>query len=178
MKKLILFLLINISLLGFNYDNLLLKAQANIYPKLILLDKDIDKKLYNNTIIFTIVYHDSDYEKAKELEELIYKNYQEHLGSYKLKIQIKEFKDIKDNIKTTAIYILKGLDSQVRSIIKKAQKLHVITFSYELKYLKKGALISLHIEDETNIYFNNEINKLYKIKFLDIFYQVVRYYHD
>jgi len=178
LKKVLLFIFIlKLSLLSYNYDKLLLKAQTSIFPRLILLDHDISKKTYNNTIILTLVYHPSDIQKVKDIQKCIEKKYKK-LDRYKLKVQIKEFKDLDESIKTSALFILKSVDEDIKKSVEIAQKKHIILFSYELDYLKKGALISLYIEDESNIYFNNKANDIYKIEFLDIFYQIVRFKSD
>lgn len=179
LKKILIFLfIVKVFLLGYSYNNLLLISQAKIYPKLILFDKDIDKKTYENSIVLTIIYHSSDQEKAKELQKLIQDQYKAKLENYTFKVILKEFDETDDYMIASSIYMLNGTEKEIQKIISIAQKRHIILFSYELNYLKKGALISLHIEDEPNIYFNNKINKLYQIKFSDIFYQIVRFRSD
>ena len=71
MKK-ILFLyltLINVAF-GYHYDDIVLKAQASIFPKIILLDKKIQNKLIDGKIVYTIVYNKSDYNTALSIEKL------------------------------------------------------------------------------------------------------------
>ncbi len=70
MKK-ILFLyltLLNIAF-GYNYDDLVLKAQASIFPKIILLDKKIEDKKIDGKIVNTIVYDKTDYDTAISIEK-------------------------------------------------------------------------------------------------------------
>ena len=87
MKKIGLLLIIfSVTLFGYEYDKLLLKAQSNIFPKLILLDEDISKKVLNKEIVFCIVYHQSDYIKSMQIKETIEKRYKKSLEGYKLKI--------------------------------------------------------------------------------------------
>ena len=109
MKKSILLLsLFFTTLFGYEYDELLLKAQANIFPKLILLDKDISKKVLNNQIVFCIVHHASDRIKSENIKSIIEKKFGNKIERYHLKIILKEFDEIKNGSNINAFYILQG----------------------------------------------------------------------
>lgn len=75
MKKLIFLCIIFVNLAyGYSYNDILLKAQASIFPKVMLLDKKLDTKLVGGKIIYTIAYEQSDYNTALEVNKLIDKN--------------------------------------------------------------------------------------------------------
>jgi hypothetical protein len=172
MKKiLILFFSIINFLYSYNYDNLLIDAQIKLYPKLILLDKNYYTKTINNKIHITIVHHYSDYQKALEIKQKIEK-------IHTIDTDIKEFSQINNSIKTSALYILKGEDFHIKNVTTIASKKHIPTFSYDIEDLKYGCLISLYIEDTPIIYFNTNIHKKYDIDFSELFYQIVRFKDD
>jgi hypothetical protein len=173
MKKIwiLIFSIINF-LHCYNYDNLLIDAQIKLYPKLILLDKNHNKKTINNKIHITIVHHHSDYQKALEIKRKIEKTHPV------VTAEIKEFSQIDNNLKSSALYILKGEDKDIEKVTKIASKKHIPTFSYDIEDLKHNCLISLYIEQTPVIYFNNKVHKKYGINFSDLFYQIVRFKDD
>ncbi len=166
------------TLFGYEYDKLLLKAQANIFPKLILLDQDISKKVIDKEIVFCIVYHPSDRIKSIQIKKMIEDKFGDSLEDYKLNIVLKQFNKIKNDDKSTAYYILQGASKKVKRISDIAQKNRAPVFAYEPLYFRDGALISLVIQNESTIYFNKKVHKSYDINFVDIFYQVVRFSND
>jgi len=173
-----LLFLIKSSLFGYNYDWVLLKAQANIYPKLIVLDNNVEEKLINNTVILTILYDPSDHQKAKELKEYINSLFHHKLQRFSFDVKLKEFSKLDEQTQATAFYALKAPPKDIKHAISIAQKKHLILFSYDLEDLKKGALISLYIDNQSTIYINNRVSKLYGIDFSDIFYTIARFKDD
>jgi len=176
-----LFLLLSLlytTLFGYEYDKLLLKAQSNIFPKLILLDKDISKKVSNNEVIFCIVHHTSDLIKSIKIKKLIENKYGKYLEKYKLKIVIKEFDEIKKDDKVNAYYILQGSRTKIKKVCKIAQKNNIPTFAYDPLYFYTDALISMEIQNNSTIYLNKKALKKYNINFADIFYQIVRFFDE
>ncbi len=166
------------TLFGYEYDKLLLKAQANIFPKLILLDQDISKKVIDKEIVFCIVYHPSDRIKSIQIKKMIEDKFGDLLEDYKLNIVLKQFDEMKDDDKSTAYYILQGVSKKVKQVCDIAQKRKVPTFVYEPLYFKNGALLSLAMHNESTIYLNKKVHKSYGINFVDIFYQIVRFSND
>ena len=57
MKKVLLLLVIVQSMLfGYNYDDLLIRAQTALFPKILLLDKNLEKKLVDGKIVYLVAY--------------------------------------------------------------------------------------------------------------------------
>jgi len=175
MKK-ILFLyltIINIAF-GYNYDNVVLKAQASIFPKIILLDKKIEDKLIDGKIVYTIVYDKTDYFTALSIEKFINKNFQGHLGAYTYKINLVDLEDFSQETQTSAIYVL-NLKEHIEKTARIAREKGIISFSYDINNLKKGLMFSLVIEKSTVLYL--EKGNLYtkKIDFVEALLQMVRF---
>jgi hypothetical protein len=180
MKKFIIFcsIFFTTTLFGYKYDNLLLKAQANIFPKLVLLDKKIAQKALNNEIVFCIVHHPSDTIKAKNIQESIEKRFGNRLEQYKLKVITRTFDNVRRYERVNAYYILQGPLDKVKKITDIAKEKQSPTFSYDPFYFKADVLLSMTIENSSIIYLNPKVLKKYKLDFVDIFYQLVRFYDD
>ena len=175
MKKILLSLtFLQIFLLGYEYDDLTIKAQTSVFPKLILLDQDVSQKLIDNQIIFSIVYEDGDKQDALRIKSLIEKQFKNKLGKYGLKVVIKSYEEIKDQ-KSTAYYILNSKDSNMQKVAQIGIDNHLIVYTYDKNYFQNNILVSLAIKDSTIIYLNKEMLKNYKINFVDAFYQIVKF---
>lgn len=175
MKK-ILFLyltLVNI-VFAYNYDDVILKAQASIFPKIILLDKKIEDKLIDGKIIYTVVYNKDDYLTALSIEKFIDKNFQGQLDKYDYKINLVEFENFSLKTEASAIYVLNQSD-QIENIATIAREKGIISFSYDINNLKKGLMFSLVIEKSTVLYLKKEILFTKKIEFVDALLQMVRF---
>jgi len=175
MKK-ILFLyltLINI-VFAYNYDDVILKAQASIFPKIILLDKKIEDKLIDDKIVYTIVYDKSDYITALSIQNFIDKNFKGHLDTYEYKINLVDFENFSEKTNSSAVYVL-NLSERVEKIAKIAREKGIISFSYDLNNLSKGLMFSLVIEKSTVLYLKKEILFTQKIEFVDALLQMVQF---
>lgn len=175
MKKIVLLSLIFVNIAyGFSYNDILLKAQASIFPKILLLDKKLDNKLINKEIVYTIVYEKIDYLTALEISNFIDKNYNGYFGKYPYSINLVQFSDISTQIQASAIYVLNS-DKNIRKIVDIAKTKGVITFSYDIDNLKEGLLFSLMLEKSTVIYLNKENLYTKDINFVDPLYQIIKF---
>jgi len=175
MKKIVLLSLIFINIAyGFSYNDILLKAQASIFPKILLLDKKLDNKLINKEIVYTIVYEKIDYLTALEISNFIDKNYNGYFGKYPYSINLVQFSDISTQTEASAIYVLNS-DKNIRKIVDIAKTKGVITFSYDIDNLKEGLLFSLMLEKSTVLYLNKESLYTKDISFVDPLYQIVKF---
>ncbi len=175
MKK-ILFLyltLLNIAF-GYNYDDLVLKAQASIFPKIILLDKKIEDKLIDGKIVYTIVYDKTDYDTALSIEKFINKNFKGQLDRYEYKINLVDLESFAHDTEASAIYVL-NLKEHVEKIATIARIKGIISFSYDINNLKKGLMFSLVIEKSTVLYLEKENLYSKKVDFVDALLQMVRF---
>jgi len=175
MKKILLLLFIFINLAyGYTYDNLLLKAQASIFPKIIMLDKKLESKLVDGKIIYTIVYEKDDYETALEIEKFIDEKYNGHINDYLYKINLVEFSHLTKETQTSAIYSLNS-EKQIKKVAEVARQKGVVTFSYDIDNLKNGLLFSLVLEKSTVLYCNKNNLHSQDISFVDSLYRIVKF---
>ena len=164
MKRIVFFYLTLLSFaFGYNYDDIILKAQASIFPKILLLDKKIENKLIDGKIIYTIVYNKSDYQTAVYIEKFINNNFNGQLDKYNYKVNLVDFTNFSQQTEASAIYVL-NLEEHIEKIATIAKEKGIISFSYDINNLKKGLMFSLVIEKSTVIYIEKEnlhTNKIY-----------------
>lgn len=175
MKKFILLLLTLVNLaFAYNYDDVLLKAQASIFPKIMLLDKKLPSKLIDGKIVYTIIYDKTDYLTAVEIKDFINTKYKGHLDKYDYKINLVEFDNFSDKTEASAIYVLK-LGKYVKQIADIAKIKGVISFSYDIDNLRQGLMFSLSIEKSTVLYLERENLYTKKVDFVDSLLQMVKF---
>lgn len=175
MKKFILLYLTLVSLaFAHNYDDVLLKAQASIFPKIMLLDKKLENKLIDGKIVYTIVYDSSDYLTAIEIKNFINAKYNGHLDKYDYKVNLVNFADLSNDTEASAIYVL-NVGDYVNHAAKIAKNKGVISFSYDIDNLKKGLMFSLTIEKSTVLYLEKENLYTNRVDFVDSLLQMVKF---
>jgi len=161
-------------LFGYSYNELLIKAQSNIFPKILLLDKMLEDKLVDGKVVYTIICEDNDFHTANHVRKLVDNKYKQKLGKYELEINVIRYSELSNKTRATAIYALnssKGID-KVREL---AGTSGFMTFAYDIGNLKRGLLLSLMVEKSTVLYLNKRGLKGHKVDFVDSLYQIVRF---
>ena len=156
------------------YDHLLLRAQASIFPKIVLLDKHLDKKSTDDVINISIVHKEKDAYIAQQLLSSIKDKYGDNLGTKKLLVTFNSFDDIDKNSPATAYIVLQGSGKELKKAISFASTNNRIVFSYSYTDFKHNALISLYVKEKTYIYLNKSAVQLYDIRFLPMFYKLTK----
>lgn len=175
MKKILFIYLTLLSFaFGYSYDDLILKAQASIFPKIILLDKKIENKLIDDKLVYTIVYDKDDYHTALSIKDFIDKNFQGRLDKYNYKINLVDFENFSMETEASAIYVL-NLKEPIEKIANIARAKGIISFSYDINNLRKGLMFSLVIEKSTVLYLEKENLYTKKIDFVEALLQMVRF---
>ena len=175
MKKIILSLFfLSITAFGFDYNEILLKTQATIYPKIILLDKNLNNKLVNGKIIYTIIYDHEDYQTALNIKAFIDKTYNGFFDTYPYEIKLIHCVDLSTQTDTTAIYVLNTC-VDVKYLADIAKEKGIISFAYDINNLGKGLLFSLNIERSTVFYLNKEKASSSNVDFVTPLLQMVKF---
>ena len=156
------------------YDPLLLRAQASIFPKIVLLDKDISKKTTGDKVVFTIVYKEQDKKVAHQFKDLIKDKYRSSLGNKGMVINLTTFEDFDYASNASAYILLQGPKDLFKKVVSHASINNRILFSYSYTDFKYDALISLYVKEKTYIYLNKSSVKLYDISFSPIFYKIAK----
>lgn len=175
MKMLLLIpFLLATTLFGYSYNDLLLKAQSTIFPKILLLDKKLGEKLVDGKIVYAVACEDNDYHTAVKICDLVDSKYKNRLGSYELEVKVVKFSELSDKTKVTAVYALNS-GTGIEKISRLAESSGFMTFAYDIDNLKHGLLLSLMIEKSTIIYLSKQNLQSHKVDFVDSLYQIVRF---
>lgn len=155
-------------------DPLLMRAQAAIFPKIILLDKDLGEKTAANVVVIKIVHASTDRESALEMRRLIEKEYQNNLGGNPLRVETVMFDEFEGREPATAYILMSGPAALHQKITQYASGLRRLVFSYDYKDMKNNALVSLMMKEKTYIYLNKGAMQQYDVRFLPLFYKIVK----
>ena len=155
------------------YDALLLRMQASIYPKIAMLDKKIQNKRVNDDIIFVIAHAKNELQYANNLKKLINDEYKGKIGEHQLIVNTSEFMKLDNSTPATAFIFLKGSRKMHAYVTDIASRNNRISFSYDHNDLKNNSLISLLIKEKAYIYLNKPVMSEYQIDFLPLFYKIV-----
>jgi len=156
------------------YDPLLLRAQASIFPKIILLDKLLDQKTPNNEVVLIIVSESEKNDAELQLKSLIEEKYKSSLGNKKLTVKVFSIKDSINEPIATAYIVLQSSESVFNQVVSQAASQDRIVFSHSYTDFKHNALISLLVKEKTYIYLNKSAVQLYDIKFSPVFYKITK----
>lgn len=155
-------------------DPLLLRAQATIYPKVVLLDKDLSEKTTGNTVVIKIVHQTSDRDDALTMRNLIENEYRHNLGGNPLRIDTVTYDEFDAQEVATAYILMSGPASAHQKITQHASSHRRVVFSYDYKDMKNNSLVSLLMKEKTYIYLNKGAMQQYDVRFLPLFYKIVK----
>ena len=156
------------------YDPLLLRAQASIFPKIILLDQDLSRKSPDDEIVITIVSTSRDPHIAEQLQKIIEDKYDGSLGNKILTVNVTTFDEFDSNALATAYIVLYGSESLIEKVVSHASSHERIVFSYSYSDFVYDTLISLHVKEKTYVYLNKSAIQSYGIRFLPVFYTLTK----
>jgi len=177
MRLWLLIVLTAIPIFGFNYNPLLLEAQASLFPKLLMLAQEPEKLLVKENIVVAIIHEAEDIESALKLKSLMEEQYEDAIEGYPFTIVLLEYSKLNEDMEVSAVIALhseKYLNKLAQLVIKKK----IVSFVSDAAYLKEGFLFSLNLERSTVIYMNKPILPSYGIEFSDTLYHVVRFFDE
>lgn len=171
MRLFVLFLF-SVNLIFASTDILLLKAQATIFPKIIMLDKDIQWKCNDNKLVLAIVHTKQESDDAEKLRSMIDAQYKNKLGAFSFEVRLIDIDQFNVNEEVSAYYIFDASLPSMKNVISHAIDKKCICFGYSYKDFSNNILISLFVKEKTYIYLNRSALHEYKIKFIPIFYKI------
>lgn len=158
---------------AYDYDPLLLRAQTALFPKIVLLDQDVNVKIKSKELIVFVLYAGNDFKNAELTKELIEKKYK-LTNKNKMIVKLINYDDFNDSMNATAYFLLKGPSRSVELVSGHAQSNNRITFSYDYNDFDSNTLLSVIMKERTYIYLNKKALQNYGINFLPLFYKIVK----
>ena len=158
------------SIFGFAYglDPTVIELEAKIFPKIILLDQEIDKKLVNGKVEVAII-HDIGYTKeAQRLAQAINNK----------KILDKEFRartSIKIPTTIPSAYILVVDTQRAKKLFQKLQHTNRLIIAANPRAISNAA-VSITIGPKVKPLINPKAIKQLKLKLNPILFKVARFY--
>jgi hypothetical protein len=177
MRLWLLIVLAAIPIFGFNYNPLLLKAQASIFPKLLMLAKEPEKLLVNENIVFAVIHEEEDFESAWQLKNMMEEQYGGYLEGFSFRIVLIEYEKLNDTLEASAVIALHS-EAFIHKLAQLVIKKKIVSFVGDAANLKEGFLFSLNLERSTVIYMNKPMLPYYGIEFSDTLYHVVRFFDE
>ena len=154
-----LLLLLSVQLFSQQYDMNIVYIEAKLFPKIALLEKQIQKSDAPDLNIY-IFAKDIDLDVAQSFKSKIEANYPNILLNKKIIVRIMNFtQDIKH--KPAAIIVLQHSKKELQKIAMWANKNKIITFAYDPIDLNVGLLVSIYIGKTIQPYLNKQIIKQY-----------------
>ena len=138
------------------------------------MDKSISKENIDDAIIFNIIYHKDELTQAKSLKNLIDTQYNNKLSKFNFIVNLVDTKEFNQDSHAHAYYIFNANGDKEQKIIKHATHDKSICFGYDYKSFEQDILISLYVKEKTYIYLNKNVLDNYNIKFMPIFYNIVK----
>lgn len=168
------YLLFQVALHAQVYNPFILQAEASIFPKILLLQKNISMP-HRKKMRFSVIYRQSDRAAAQELQRYIESNYGDQSDLLHLEVLLVEQARIVPGMETDAIMVLHLEAETLKMVAALAQEMGVPTFAYSIDQLRYDLLFSLSVEKKVNIYLNNSVLKAYNISFDKILYRMTKF---
>ena len=176
MRLWLLSIFVTASLFGFD-NNLLIRAEVSIFPKLLLLVKEPQKVLVKGGIVFAIVHEEEEIGSALALKALMDQQYKGFIENYPFSVILVQYSKLNETLEASALMALRSKD-HIDKPAKLAIKKKIISFVEDVAYLEEGYLFSLNLERSTIIYMNKPMLRYYGIEFSDTLYHVVRFFDE
>jgi len=170
----VIFLFVSLSAQASDYSDLLLRTQASIYPKIVLLDRDVSVKTHDTGVLLIIVHLEKELEIAEKMKVLIEKQYKGRIGNYPLNVELSTYKKLAMTKLATAYVLLDGTMEGQTDAARHASSNNRLSFTYNYNSLKVNALVSLILKEKVYIYLNKDAVDDYGIRFLPTFYKIVK----
>jgi len=158
-----LFLILSLQLFACSYDDTILKIEAKLFPKIALLEQNIQKS-QSKFLTITIFANEIDRVTAYNFKKTIEMNYPQEFSGKRIQVNVRQF-SLKSVQKVDAIIILNHTQKKIKEITKWANENAIVSFSYDPYDLENGVLASIYIGKTTKPYLNSSVMKKYNFQF-------------
>lgn len=156
MKRLFaLFMLMTLPLFPQSYNEHILKIEANIIPRIILMDYQFEEKLIDGKITVAVIYNPIDLPSAKTIRKFFLKKYPDGIKGYPINIILVPYDTVLATpYKATLYYLMDSDPETVTRTVERSRKERILVFSHDSQNLGRGAHISLRIDKKIVPYIN------------------------
>ena len=155
MKHLFALMLVALPLFSQSYNEHILKIEANIIPRIILMDYKFEEKLVEGQIAVDVVYDAIDLPHAKRIKEFFEEKYPKGIKGYPIHVSLITYSELKEVTNTPTLYYLMDSDAKtIAKAIEHSRKNHTLVFTHDSQNLKYGAHVSLRIDKKIVPYLN------------------------
>jgi len=162
-RVLTLLLIVSLQLFANSYDDTILKIEAKLFPKIALLEQNIQKS-QSKFLNITIFANEIDRVTAYNFKKTIEKNFPQAFSGKKIQVDVKQF-SLQGAQKVDAIILFNHTCKKIQEITKWANKNAIVSFSYDPCYLENGVLASIYLGKTTKPYLNSSVMKKYNFQF-------------
>ena len=155
MKRWLLLFCTLLALQAQGYNENILKIEANIIPRIALMDYKFMDKLQDGQITIFILHTNTDSITAKRMKEIIQSKYPAGIKGYTLNIRLIDYETfLKTPSKATVYYLMDALPDTIKQVVREASKRQILTFTHDTGNLAHGANVSLMIDKKIIPYIN------------------------
>ncbi len=175
----IVVLVMAVMLRAYEYNQLLLQSQIEMYPKLITFDRKMDEVIRDGVVDFFVLFDRVDsFQASKVVRDLVQKHGQK-LKGYRFvvhKLNIETFLADKSIVRSVdAIYLLKLEPKALKLVSKRLDGCHIYSFVYDKDDLEFGFLFAVDIQKNLVIYINKRVLQRGGFDFVEQLYSISRF---
>jgi hypothetical protein len=138
-----------------SYNEHILKIEANIIPRIILMDYKFEEKMVEGSLAIIIVHTPTDLAAAQKIQKLLEEKYPEGIKNFPLTIRLVPYKQMLESAPKATLYYLMNNDAEsIKAVIGRSRKNNILTFSHDAINLRYGAHVSLRIDKKIVPYIN------------------------
>ena len=156
MKRLfVLLMLIVLPLSSQSYNEHILKIEANIIPRIILMDYNVEDKLVDGKITIAVLHNPTDMVTAQKIEKFLKEKYPNGLKHYPIAVRLLPYTALTEHSpRATLYYLMDSNLANIKNAIGIANRYRALAFSHDAQNLRYGAHISLRIDKKIIPYIN------------------------
>lgn len=138
-----------------SYNENILKIEANIIPRIVLMDYKFTDKLHDKHIRVLLLHNGMDAISALKMQNIMEEKYPDGIKGYALDIRLQTYDAFLAHPQPATVYYLMDTHtSTIKDVVAIARKQGVLTFSHDTKNLALGANVSLKIDKKIIPYIN------------------------
>lgn len=154
MKRLFLLMLLwPLWLAAYQYEQVLLRTEAKLAPRILLMTKGVTYFAANR---FTVcIVGEKEDAAAEQFRRYLVGYYPNGWKYHTMQTVISDFVSIDTQCRESEmLFVLRGDEADIRHVVEYAASTRKVTMSYLSDYLEEGILISLHVGKDIKPYLN------------------------